>query len=70
MSRLADGKRIGFFRRRRVWPFPRKSLAMALIDPTLATEGTELSVHVVGDERAARVVPPSPYDPKGAAMRL
>lgn len=31
--------------------------------------GTALSVHVVGAERAARVVAASPYDPQGRAMR-
>ena len=47
----------------------QKSLAMALVNTELATEGQELSVHVVGRERAARVIPPSPYDPTGKAMR-
>ena len=46
-----------------------KSLAMALVRPDLAAEGTELSVHVVGVDRTARVIAPSPYDPKGEAMR-
>jgi len=46
-----------------------KSLALALIDPGHAAEGTALSVHVVGAARAARVIAPSPYDPAGAAMR-
>ncbi len=32
--------------------------------------GTELSVHVVGAERGARVIAPSPYDPDGRAMRI
>jgi len=31
--------------------------------------GTALAVHVVGVERAARVIAPSPYDPEGRAMR-
>ena len=47
----------------------RKSLAMALVDSDYANEGTELKVHVVGVERAARVIPPSPYDSTGKAMR-
>ena len=34
-----------------------------------AQPGTELSVHVVGVERPARVIAPSPYDPEGKAMR-
>ncbi|NNE50767.1 MAG: GcvT family protein [Sulfitobacter sp.] len=46
-----------------------KSLAMALVDRDRAGEGTELTVHVVGQPRAARVIPASPYDPEGKAMR-
>jgi len=46
-----------------------KSLAMALVDAGHAQEGSELSVHVVGVERPATVIPASPYDPTGAAMR-
>ena len=48
----------------------RKSLAMALVDRDLAAEGTELTTHIVGVERPAQVIAPSPYDPTGAAMRL
>ena len=48
----------------------QKSYAMALISPELATPGTELKTHIVGVERPAIVVPASPYDPKGQAMRL
>jgi dimethylglycine dehydrogenase len=46
-----------------------RSLAMALIEPKLVTPGTALSVHVVGIERKAKVIAPSPYDPAGKAMR-
>ncbi|MEM6679067.1 MAG: glycine cleavage T C-terminal barrel domain-containing protein, partial [Pseudomonadota bacterium] len=46
-----------------------KSLAMALIEPDLATAGTALSTHVVGVERASTVIPASPYDPEGRVMR-
>ncbi|MDP5217651.1 FAD-dependent oxidoreductase [Ruegeria sp. 2205SS24-7] len=47
-----------------------KSLAMALVNRDQAAVGTDLSVHVVGVERAAKVIAPSPYDPDGKAMRL
>ena len=47
----------------------KKSLAMALIEPALANEGTAVTVHIVGVERRAKVVTPSPYDPDGMAMR-
>jgi dimethylglycine dehydrogenase len=46
-----------------------KSLAMALVAPDVAEIGSELSVHIVGAERKARVIAPSPYDPMGKAMR-
>ena len=46
-----------------------KSLAMALIAPEAAEIGSELSVHIVGAERKARVIAPSPHDPAGKAMR-
>ncbi|MEL6701879.1 MAG: aminomethyltransferase family protein, partial [Pseudomonadota bacterium] len=46
-----------------------KSLALAMIDDVVTAEGTELSVHIVGQERAARVIANSPYDPQGKAMR-
>ncbi|MEM1274150.1 MAG: FAD-dependent oxidoreductase [Pseudomonadota bacterium] len=46
-----------------------KSLALALVDSDVAEEGNALSVHVVGQERAATIIPPSPYDPTGQAMR-
>ncbi len=47
-----------------------KSLAMALVAPEATAIGEELMVHIVGAERKARVIPPSPYDPAGKAMRL
>jgi dimethylglycine dehydrogenase len=46
-----------------------KSLAMALVEPGFTKVGTELTCHVVGVERAARVIAHSPYDPDGSAMR-
>ena len=46
-----------------------KSIAMAMVNREAADIGTQLSVHVVGVERSARVIAPSPYDPNGKAMR-
>ncbi len=46
-----------------------KSLAMAIVNCDSAAIGTDLKVHVVGVERTARVIEPSPYDPAGQAMR-
>lgn len=46
-----------------------KSLAMVLLDRPVASEGTELTVYIVGAARSARVLPSSPYDPTGARLR-
>ncbi|UVC17995.1 GcvT family protein [Mesorhizobium onobrychidis] len=46
-----------------------KSLAMALVDRDCAAEGTELTMHIVGVERTARILAPSPYDPQGKRLR-
>ena len=43
---------------------------VALVEREHAAPGTELSVHIVGVERAARVIAPSPYDPDGRAIRV
>ncbi len=47
----------------------QKSFAMALVEPGFAAHGTGLSVHVMGEERPAKVIAMSPYDPTGARMR-
>jgi dimethylglycine dehydrogenase len=64
-----DGKRVGFITSGGYGHSLGKSLALALVDVEVEAEGTELSVHVVGRERPARVIAPSPYDPEGKAMR-
>ena len=64
-----DGKRVGFVTSGGFGHTVGKSLAMALIEPAAAAVGTALSVHVVGIERPATIVAPSPYDPQGKAMR-
>ena len=65
----SDGKLVGFVTSGGYGHTIDRSLAMALVDTDLCAEGTELSVHVVGNERKACVIPASPYDPSGAAMR-
>ena len=64
-----DGARVGFVTSGGYGHTVGKSLAMALVDSDVAEEGAELSVHVVGVERGARIIAPSPYDPAGKAMR-
>lgn len=64
-----DGRRVGFVTSGGYGHTLRKSLAMALIDREHAVEDTQLSTHIVGVERAARVIAASPYDPAGRKMR-
>ncbi len=65
-----NGSRVGFVTSGGYGYTVGKSLAMALVNTELAEVGRSLTVHVVGAERAARIIPPSPYDPEGRAMRL
>ena len=46
-----------------------RSFALALVDRELATPGTDLAVHVMGELRSAKTTGMSPYDPTGARMR-
>jgi dimethylglycine dehydrogenase len=64
-----DGKRVGFVTSGGYGHTLGKSLAMAMVDRDCASEGTSLTTHIVGVERAAKVIAPSPYDPEGKAMR-
>jgi dimethylglycine dehydrogenase len=64
-----DGSLVGFVTSGGYGHTVGKSLAMAMVNTDLTEPGTDLSVHIVGAERAARVIPPSPYDPEGKAMR-
>ena len=64
-----DNTRVGFVTSGGYGHTVKKSLAMALVEPEFSSPGTELAVHIVGVERPARVIPASPYDPAGKAMR-
>ena len=67
---LWDGdERVGFVTSGGYGHCVEKSLAMALVKPEYARAGVELRTHIVGVERAATVIPPSPHDPAGQAMR-
>jgi dimethylglycine dehydrogenase len=63
------GRRVGYVTSGGYGHTLGQSLAMALLEPGLCQPGTPLSVHVVGVERQAQVIAPSPYDPDGKAMR-
>lgn len=64
-----DGRRVGFITSGGYGHTVGKSLALAMLDRDCAAEGTRLATHIVGAERAAKVIAPSPYDPEGKAMR-
>ncbi|WP_420011965.1 glycine cleavage T C-terminal barrel domain-containing protein [Tateyamaria sp.] len=64
-----DGRKVGFVTSGGYGHTVGKSLAMAMVDVDVAGEGTDLQVHIVGVERPAKVIAPSPYDPTGTAMR-
>ncbi len=64
-----NGARVGFVTSGGYGHTTGKSLAMALVDRGEAEIGNDLTVHIVGAERQARIIPPSPYDPAGKAMR-
>lgn len=64
-----DGAMVGFVTSGGYGHTVQKSLAMAMVNVDVAGDGTDLSIHVVGVERAAKVVAASPYDPSGKAMR-
>ena len=55
----SNGQKVGFITSGGYGHYTGKSLAMALINRDKAEPGTELTVHVVGVERPARVVAPS-----------
>jgi dimethylglycine dehydrogenase len=64
-----DGALVGFVTSGGYGHTLAKSLAMAMVDREAAVPGTDLTVHIVGVERAAKVIAPSPHDPLGKAMR-
>jgi len=64
-----NGKRVGFITSGGYGHRVQKSLAMGLINTDLAESGQEIDVHIVGKEKKARIIPSSPYDPKGELMR-
>ncbi|MBY6162098.1 FAD-dependent oxidoreductase [Mameliella alba] len=64
-----DGEKVGFITSGGYGHTMGKSYALAMLNADACAEGTDLSVHVVGVERPARVIAASPYDPQGNAMR-
>ena len=46
-----------------------KSLALAMVPPALAAEGTELEIKILGKMHKATVIGESPFDPENKALR-
>jgi len=63
------GRRVGFVTSGGYGHSVQRSLALAYIDRAALESGVPLSVHVVGEERPARVLPAPPYDPEGLRLR-
>ena len=64
-----NGKRVGFITSGGYGHRVQKSLAMGLKNTDLAESGEEIDIHIVGKEKKAKIIPVSPYDPKGELMR-
>lgn len=45
------------------------NLALAFVDPDLAAPGTAVSLDLLGEITAAKVIPTGPYDPENARVR-
>jgi dimethylglycine dehydrogenase len=46
-----------------------KSLALAMVKPEVAAEGTGMEITILGKAHKATVIAESPYDPENAALR-
>jgi dimethylglycine dehydrogenase len=64
-----DGRRVGFVTSGAYGHHVGRSLALAYVDSEVAERASGLTVHIVGDERPARILPDPPYDPRGARLR-
>ena len=51
-------------------PSAGHDIALALLKVEAASEGADLEVPVLGQRRAAEVIPESPYDPKNLRLRM
>jgi dimethylglycine dehydrogenase len=47
----------------------KQSLALAYLDSEIAAAAPDLVVDVIGEPRAARILPEPAYDPKGLRLR-
>ena len=66
---FCDGKMIGRATSGNFGPRLGKSLALAMVPPTLASVGTELQIDVLGKMHAAVIVDESPFDTQNMLLR-
>lgn len=64
-----EDRRVGFVTSGAYGHHVGMSLALAYVDSLVAMARPELTVFVVGEPRAARILPEPPYDPTGARLR-
>jgi dimethylglycine dehydrogenase len=65
----ADGRRVGFVTSGAYGHHVHQSLAFAYVDRAIVERPMPLEVDVVGERRAACILPEPPYDPRGARLR-
>ena len=65
----SDGRRVGFVTSGGYGHHVGVSLALAYVKRQIAETRPPLTVHVVGEERAAYILAKPPYDPAGLRMR-
>ena len=62
-------RKVGFVTSGAYGHYVEQSLALAYVDAAIAAEAAPISLHVVGERRAARILTEPPYDPKGHKLR-
>ena len=62
-------RKVGFVTSGAYGHYVEQSLALAYVDTAVAEGAAPLSVHVVGERRAGRILTEPPYDPKGLKLR-
>ena len=63
------GQRVGFVTSGGYGHHTGLSLALGYVDRPVIESNAALTVHIVGEERPARILPVLPYDPAGARLR-